>query len=88
MDAQELPCSFGMGLFQPPSPLDFEAQLTETLAFAASIDEDGTILERAIRIRKILIHCEIAMQRHDQRKEQLVFSHARLALAIINGCGL
>ena len=42
-----------------------------TLAFAASINEDGTILDRGP-----LIRCEIAMQRLDQRKEQLVFSHA------------
>ena len=43
---KELPCTFGTGLFQQP-PLDSEAQLTETLVFAAaSINEDGTILDR------------------------------------------
>ena len=46
-----------------------------TLAFAASIDEDGTILDR-VPLGSILILCEIVIQRLDQRKEQLVFSHA------------
>ena len=50
-----------------------------TLVFAASIDEDGTIRDRATRI---LIRCEMRL---DQRKEQLVL--ATLHAAIINGCG-
>ena len=64
---------FGMGLF---------LLWILTLAFAASIDEDGTILDRGPL--GSLFAVKIAMQRLDQRKEQLVFSHAA---AIINGCG-
>ena len=57
---------FGMGLFQPPS-LDSGhiAVRTETLAVAASIDEEGTILDRGPLGS---IHCEIVIQRHDYEK--------------------
>ena len=69
---------FGMGLFQPP-PLDSEAQLTEQKHwhyFAASIDEDGTILDRgSLGSLGSGRHCEIAKQRHDHEKGTAGFSH-------------
>ena len=47
---RELPCRFGTGLIHPPSPLNSEAQYrTETLAFVASIDEDGKLSLRSGR---------------------------------------